>query len=199
MKKFQLKRNNIHLRKGAGFSPSPFQKGEGFTFIETLIVIGIVGLLATTVVVGVNPARRFEEARDKQREIHLQTILSAIEQKRTVEGGWFGECGPLPQGVQEEGEEEKPIFKIIGTGLGKPNPDDYYNLFSCLVPIYLAEPLYDPAEGSEVDTRYQIWQNPYSKRVTLLYEKEEKKRSDVKKTIDTRLTHKEERRGEKPS
>lgn len=148
---------------------------KGFTFIEILIVIGIITLLATAVVVMVNPAKRFEAARDKQREIHLQTILSAIEQKITIEGGWFN-CDPLPQGVIEEGEEEEeltPIFKTIGTGEGESNPDDFYNLFDCLVPKYMVNPLYDPDGGSEADTHYQIWQNPQTKYVTLRYVKDD--------------------------
>lgn len=139
---------------------------KGFTLIEILIVIGIITVLATAVVVVLNPAKRFEDARDKQREIHLQTILSAVGQKRAIEGR---DCDNMPDGVDEE--TSMPIFKTIGT-----TPENaYYDLFSCLVPIYLDNPLYDPEEGSEADTKYQIWRNPYSKRVTVLYVKGEKK------------------------
>lgn len=149
---------------------------KSFTFIEVLVVIGIISLLATIAVVTINPARRFEAARDKQREIHLQAILTAIYQYRITTGS---DCPNMPDDTElkeVDGEEkEVPVFKIIGTGKEKPNPEKYYNLYSCLVPIYLAEPLYDPIEGSEADTIYKIWQNPYSKRVTLLYEKGEKK------------------------
>ena len=136
---------------------------KGFTFIETLVVIGIVAILATTVVVAVNPTRRFEDARDKQREIHLQTILNAVNQKRAVEGR---DCDNMPNGV--DATTSLPIFKTIGTG------DEKYNLFSCLVPFYLDNALYDPAEGSKEDTKYQIWQNPYTKRVTVRYIKDNK-------------------------
>jgi prepilin-type N-terminal cleavage/methylation domain-containing protein len=150
---------------------------KGFTFIETMIVIGIIAILATAVVVTVNPTRRFEAARDKQREIHLQTIYNAIERKMTVEGGWFDDenCDPLPQATSTEvvdGKEvELPLFKTIGTAT--TTDDTYYNLFSCLVPKYMVNPLFDPAEGSEEDTKYQIWQNPQTKYVTLRYVKKE--------------------------
>jgi len=151
----------------------------GFTFIETLIVIGVIAILATAVVVTVNPTRRFEDARDKQREIHLQTILSAIERKMTIEAGWSG-CAPLPQGdegIDEETGLIKPIFKTIGTLRNPENPEEldpnYYNLFDCLVPKYMVNELYDPGGGSATDTNYQIWQNPQTKYVTLRYVKEE--------------------------
>ncbi len=146
---------------------------KGFTFIETLVVIGIVAILATTVVVAINPTRRFEDARDKQREIHLQTILSAIERKTTIEAGWFDDdnCDSLPQATSTEvvdGKEvELPLFKIIGTAT--TTEDTYYDLFKCLVPKYMVNPLYDPDGGSENDTHYQIWQNPQTKYITLLY------------------------------
>jgi len=148
----------------------------GFTFIEILIVLGVIAILATAVVVTVNPTRRFEDARDKQREIHLQTILNAVERKMTIEAGW--DCGlslgPLPQKTLGEVEGELiPDFKIIGTAEGKSNPEDYYNLFSCLVPKYMVNPLYDPAEGNEADTKYQIWQNPQTKYITLRYVKDD--------------------------
>jgi len=159
MKKFQLKRNNIYHRKGVGF-----------TLIETLMVMGIISLLATTVVTVINPAKKFEDARNKQREIHLETILSAIYQQRITTGS---DCPDMPDDIELIEEKEVPVFKIIGTGEEKPNSEEYYNLYSCLVPIYLGEPLWDPAEGDRTDTRYKIWQNPYSKRVTLLYEYEE--------------------------
>jgi len=155
---------------------------KGFTFIETLVVIGIVAILATTVVVAVNPTRRFEDARDKQREIHLQTILSAIERKTTIEAGWFDEekCAPLPQGdegIDEETGLIKPIFKTIGNkrdvnDTEKLDPN-FYDLFDCLVPKYMVNELYDPDGGSATDTHYQIWQNPQTKYVTLRYVKED--------------------------
>ena len=141
---------------------------KGFTFIEVLVVVGIITLLTTTVITIVNPAKRFEQARDRQREIHLQSILSAVETKKTIERGWLSPCEEIPQ---ELDEVDYPIFKTIGT---KAEPG-FYDLYQCLVPVYLSTELVDPLEGSKEDTKYQIWQNPYSKRVTLLYVKDDKR------------------------
>jgi prepilin-type N-terminal cleavage/methylation domain-containing protein len=51
---------------------------KGFTLIELLIVIGILAILATTVVLVLNPAQILAESRDTQRISDLGTIQSAV-------------------------------------------------------------------------------------------------------------------------
>ena len=51
---------------------------KGFTLIELLIVIGILAILATVVVVVLNPAQLFAQARDSQRISDMTTLRSAL-------------------------------------------------------------------------------------------------------------------------
>ncbi len=51
---------------------------KGFTLIELLIVIGILAILSSAVVVVLNPAQLFAQARDTQRLNDLATLQSAI-------------------------------------------------------------------------------------------------------------------------
>ena len=51
---------------------------KGFTLIELLIVIGILAILATTVVLVLNPAQLLAQARDSQRMSDLSSVKSAI-------------------------------------------------------------------------------------------------------------------------
>ena len=51
---------------------------KGFTLIELIIVIGIIALLATTVILVINPAKIFQEARDSQRIADLGQVSNAL-------------------------------------------------------------------------------------------------------------------------
>lgn len=51
---------------------------KGFTLIELVIVIGILAILATVVVLVLNPAQLLAQARDSQRVSDLGSVKSAI-------------------------------------------------------------------------------------------------------------------------
>ena len=51
---------------------------KGFTLIELLIVIGILAILATAVILILNPAELFRQARDSQRISDMATLKSAL-------------------------------------------------------------------------------------------------------------------------
>jgi len=51
---------------------------KGFTLIELIIVIALIALLATTVILVINPVKIFQEARDSQRMADLGQMNSAM-------------------------------------------------------------------------------------------------------------------------
>ena len=55
-------------------------KIKGFTLIEVLIVIAIVAVLAAIVIVAVNPAKQFAQARNTERRAEVKAILDAVWQ-----------------------------------------------------------------------------------------------------------------------
>lgn len=79
---------------------------KGFTLIELLIVIGILAILATVVVVVLNPAQLFAQARDSQRVSDMTTLRSALSlYLATVGAPDLGACASLdsPVGVRRIG------------------------------------------------------------------------------------------------
>lgn len=51
---------------------------KGFTLIELIIVVAIIGLLAAALFVAVDPAKRIGEAQDAQRWSDITAVLNAI-------------------------------------------------------------------------------------------------------------------------
>ena len=62
---------------------------KGFTLIELLIVIAIIAIIAAGVFVALDPAQRFEEARDSQRWSDVNAVLSAVKTDQVDNGGSY--------------------------------------------------------------------------------------------------------------
>lgn len=62
------------------------QKQRGFTLIEVLIVVGIIGLLASVILVGLNSSRA--KARDARRLSDLRQVQQGLELYYTKNGSY---------------------------------------------------------------------------------------------------------------
>jgi type IV pilus assembly protein PilA len=111
-----------------------YKKARGFTLIEILVVIGIIAVLAAIVIIAINPARQFAQARNSQRESNVNTILNAIGQNMADNKGVFTCSG-----------SDYEITDVAG-GVVIKNGAVKADLAACLVPTYIPSAMpFDPS------------------------------------------------------
>lgn len=125
---------------------------KGFTLIEILVVIGIIAVLATIVIIAINPARQFAQARNTQRTSNLNTILNAIGQNIADNRGILTCTTPAMGTIPVV----NPMAPASGRNIGTPTSGTIVDL-SCLAPTYIASSIpMDPSGGTAANTQYTI-------------------------------------------
>lgn len=127
---------------------------RGFTLIELLVVMAILGVLFTTLIVAVNPARQLARARDTSRETDIYAILGAIFEYQSEHGG------DLPE---TDTQEFPTSATCIGSAVGCFDLAGAGGTGTTIIPIYLAQMPTDPrpvdpnCPGDQTNTCYEIW------------------------------------------
>lgn len=129
----------------------------GFTVIEILVVMGLIAVLAAIVLVALNPARHFAQARNTQRTSNIAALLNAIGQNMAENRGVFTcPAGPIPTAV---------------TTISNAS----YNIVDCLTPNYISALPFDPSangahftSNADYNTEYRIVRDEATQRITII-------------------------------
>lgn len=120
------------------------KKKQGFTLIELLVVIGVIAILAAIVLVAVNPARNFSQARDTQRKNDIYQVLNAIHQYAVSNDGDWSDLN-IPAGAASAADIGSSGLDLANSSLG-------------FVPEFIPALPFDPSDGDAATTNYVLFE-----------------------------------------
>ena len=129
----------------------------GFTILELLIVMAIIGILASVLITAVNPGRQLARARDTQRETDLVAILSLIYQYGSEHSGGLPDTDGNPTT-----SNFPTTMTCIGSGASCFDLAAAGDGGDTIVPVYIIELPKDPRlqstgqPGTDANTGYEI-------------------------------------------
>lgn len=134
----------------------------GFTLIELIIVIALIAVVASSVFVAIDPARRLHAARNTTRWTDVRSIVEAI---KTYQVDNAGHLPTSPAAIDEdaltyqmigEGGRSCSDLRTSCTGVTFPAERCFVSGLRADLSPYLKKIPEDPGTGTREETRYVI-------------------------------------------
>ena len=131
------------------------KKMKGFTLLEILLAVAALVILASIVIIAINPTKQLADTRNSQRFVDVNTIINAVYQYQIDNDGAL---------VNEDIDDTLQEICVLGVD-EETNPcvslDD-------LVPTYLVDIPRDPRTGSATLTGYEISTTTTANRIRVV-------------------------------
>ncbi len=141
-------------------TPSTFSKRSGFTLIELLLVVGIIAILASIVIVAVNPTKQLTAARDSGRKSTANELQKGMIQYSIDNNGRFPGDKTLPT-------TEEDAIDICAPGVTAEA--SCTSILNDIVPTYLALAESDVSEADPLLLGYTAFNDKGHVTVTPKY------------------------------
>jgi len=131
---------------------------QGFTLIELLIVIAIIAVLAAVVFVALNPAQRFQQARDARRQSDVENVAAALKMYQLDNDGDY----PALVAALTTGNNYVIGTNATGCDTGctaKTTQAACIDLASLVTGGYLGAVPMDPTSGTAAKSDYYLTRN----------------------------------------
>lgn len=123
---------------------------KGFTLLEMLLVVGMLGIIAAIVISAINPSTQLESAQDSKRNIEKREVENAVIQY-IIDGN---SISTPPNGIGNATN----ICQSSITGSDCTGAGTGYDL-SILVPDYIVDIPTDPLETETRISGYRIYRD----------------------------------------
>lgn len=130
---------------------------RGFTILELMVIVVIIGILASVTIVAIRPSQNFAATRNITRQADLERIQGALNQLAIETNG------AIPAAITTS-------LQMLGTATTGCNIScgsasttaSCLNLTSTLVPLYIPSLPVDPTNGSSTRSYYAVQKLTYN-------------------------------------
>lgn len=132
---------------------------RGFTLIELLIVIAIIAILAASLFVALNPAKRFQDARDAKRNQDTEAVVAGLKAYQVDNNGSYPAAVTALTNATAYTIGTNGVAGCDAGCTAKVTDASCVDMASLVTGGYMGSVPKDPSTGTDLKTDYYIIKN----------------------------------------